>query len=422
MKVERILSVIFAVLFPLPLMITSAAGGGSLDFARLAFYAGLGLGAWTLSALFGLLLKKTPEKIYALIKFLSIFLGAVTVAICAWIIIMAGDNSASIMFMPVAMALCWWFGYKLGSDREVLPFGAMGGYCVEAVFVYPMCCAMEENSGSSLGSSLILIITAALIVMGAVIFNLRHLEQLSYQGGGKELALSKATVRFNLKKTLTFSGVLLFLFLFSGFWAAWLWEAVKAFIIWLLEMLKRLAESFDIDPLEPEFERPEIDIPNNENLLVRIIFFLIVAAIIIVGAILLVRYIKRLIASVRKYLKTKAETKSVEAGYVDIYEESERQQKKSTYSRVYRAFLREKDPAKKYRLGYKAFMLLLGRKNENAPSDTTGVHLVRGRIYDGILAENVVSKYEQLRYHQYSPTKEDCEELDRLLKAVHFSR
>ena len=63
-------------------------------------------------------------------------------------------------------------------------------------------------------------------------------------------------------------------------------------------------------------------------------------------------------------------------------------------------------------------MLLLGRKNENTPSDTTGVHLARGRIYDGVLAENVVEKYERLRYHDYSPTREDCEELNRLLKAV----
>ena len=63
-------------------------------------------------------------------------------------------------------------------------------------------------------------------------------------------------------------------------------------------------------------------------------------------------------------------------------------------------------------------MLLLGRKNKNAPCDTTGVHLVRGRIYDGDLEENVIGKYERLRYHEFVPTKEDCDELDRLLKAV----
>ena len=419
MKTERILSVIFAVLAPLPLMITSAAGSsGSLDAAKLAFYAGLCAAAWLLSALLWLLLRRVPEKIYALVKMLSIVFGVAIVVLCEWLLIIAGDNSASMLFVPVAVAWCWWFGYRLGSDREVLPMGAMGAYCVEAVFTYPMCCSFEEEN--MIGSALILIITAALTVMGAVIINIRHLEQLSYQGGGKELALSKATVRFNLKKTLIFSAVLLFLFLFSGFGAKWLWEAVKAFILWLLELLKNLANIVDFEQIDMGV--PEIEIPQNENPIVRTIFYLIVSAIILTGAILLVRCIARLLSSLRKYLKIKTETKSYEAGYVDIYEESERQQKKSSYSKAYRAFMREKDLTEKYRLGYKAFMLLLGRKNENAPSDTTGVHLVRGRIYDGDLAENVVGKYERLRYHQFVPTKEDCDELERLLKAVRGSR
>ena len=418
MIAERILSVLFAVLAPLPLMITASAGDrGGLDIGRLAFYAGMGLGAWLLSALLGLLLKKAPEKIYYLIKVAVIFVGAVVIASCEWFMAIAGDNSVSMLFVPLAVVFCYWFGYRLGSDRELLPFGAMGAYCVEAVFAYPMCVAFEEE-GNTVGSTLILIITAALVVMGAVILNIRHLEQLSYQGGGKELALSRTTVRFNLKKTLTFSGVLLFLFLFAGFGARWLWEAVKAFVRWLLDLLKSLTDGLDIEPLEPDLAIPEIEIPQNENLFVRIVFMLIASAIIITGVILLVRYIKRLLTALRKYLKLKPEDRTYEASYVDVYEESERQRTKSTYNKAYRAFVREKDLTEKYRLGYKAFMLLLGRKNKNSPSDTTGVHLVRGRIYDDNLAENVIGKYERLRYHEYTPTKEDCEELGRLLKAV----
>ena len=420
MIAERILSVIFAVLAPLPLMITASAGNnGGVDFAKLAFYAVMGLGAWVLSGLLGLLLRNVSEKIYAVVKMLSIVAGIAIVALCEWLLALSGDNSVSMLFVPLAVVFCYWFGYRLGSDRELLPFGAMGAYCVEAVFAYPMCVAFEDENNIT-GSTLILIITAALTVMGAVILNIRHLEQLSYQGGGRELTLSRTTVRFNLKKTLTFSGILLFLFLFSGFGAKWLWEAVKAFILWLLDLLQNLSSLIDLEQLD--MGTPEIQIPNNENPIVRIIFYLIASAIIVVGAILLIRYMSRLLTSLRKYLKVKPENRSYEAGYVDIYEESERQRTKSTYSRVYRAFAKEKDLTKKYRLGYKAFMLLLGRKNKNAPSDTTGVHLVRGRIYDGILAENVIEKYERLRYHEFVPAKEDCEELDRLLKAVRGSR
>lgn len=419
MKAERILSVVFALLAPLPLMITAATGdNGSMDIARLAFYAGMGLAAWLLSGGLGLLLKKAPERIYALIKIASVFAGAVAVALCLWLMAAVGDNSVSMLFVPIAMAFCYWFGYRLGGGREVLPAGAMGAYCVEAVFAYPMCKAFEENN--NIGSTSILITTAALTVIGAIILNIRHLEQLSYQGGGKELAMSKATVSFNLKKTLTFSGILLFLFLFAGFGAKWLWEAVKAFILWLLNILQNIGSLMDLEQMD--MGAPDIEIPNNENPFVRAVFYLISAALVAVGVFLLIKYIKKLIASLRKYLKIRPASKSADASYTDIYEESERQRKTSTYGKAYRAFAREKDLTKKYRLGYKAFMLLLGRKNENTPSDTTGVHLVRGRIYDGVLAENVIGKYERLRYHEFVPTKEDCKELDRLLKAVQSSR
>ena len=417
MIAERILSFIFAVLAPLPLMITaSASDNGGADIGRLAFYAVMGLGGWILSWLLGLVLRKAPEKIYYLIKVAAVLVGMAVIAICEWLMAIAGDNSVSMLFVPLSVMFCYWFGYRLGSDREILPFGAMGAYCVEAVFAYPMCVAFEEET-NTVGSTLILIITAALTVMGTVILNIRHLEHMSYQGGSRELALSRATVKFNLKKTLTFSGMLLFLFLFAGWGARWLWEAVKAFVQWLLDILRNLGSYMDFD-MFGDTGIPNIEIPQNENLFVRIIFYLIAAAIIIGGVILLVRYIKKLIPALRKYLNIKPENRTYEASYVDIYEESERQRTQSTYSRAYRAFVREKDLTKKYRLGYKAFMLLLGRKNENTPSDTTGVHLVRGRIYDGDLAENVIGKYERLRYHEFQPTKEDCEELGRLLKAV----
>lgn len=415
MIAERVLSVLFAVFAPLPLMITASAGDrGGMDIKWLAFYAAMGLGAWLFSGLLGLVLRKAPEKIYYLIKVAAVLVGAAVVAVCEWLMAIAGDNSVSMLFVPLAAMFCYWFGYRLGSDREILPFGAMGAYCVEAVFAYPMCVAFEDE-GNTVGSTMILLITAALTVMGTVILNIRHLEHMSYQGGGKELALSRATVRFNMKKTLTFSGMLLFLFLFAGFGAKWLWEAVKAFIRWLLELFENLSQLIDFE--EIDVGRNEFRIPENENLFVRAIIYLTAAAIIIAGIILLVKHIKKLIASLRKYLNIKPENKTY-ASYVDIYEEISRQQKISTYGKAYRAFVKEKDPAKKYRLGYKAFMLLLGRKNKNTPSDTTGVHLARGRIYDGDLAENVIGKYERLRYHEYVPTREDCEELDRLLKAA----
>lgn len=418
MKAERILSVIFAILAPLPLMITSAASdNGGLELSALAFYAALGAAMWLLGWLMGLPVKAVPEKMRALMKIISIAVATIIVVLCEWLLIVLENNTVTMILVPLAIIFCYWFGFRLCSDRELLPFSVIWIYCVETALTYPMCRAFEEHN--SIGSTAIFIMAAAMTVMGAVIVNVRHLEQLSWQGGGKELNLAKATVWFNLKKTLTFSGILLFMFFFAGYGAKLLWEGVKAFVRWLLDLLETLGSLVDVEPIDLQFPHPEV-LEENDNWLWQILSVLIIAAILIIFMKPLLRHLKRLIQYIKERLNAKPDnTGTLEGSYVDTYEESERwSPSKNTFRKAYRAFAREKDPTKKYRLGYKAFMLLLGRKDENTPSDTTAVHLVRGRVYDDILAENVIGKYERLRYHEFVPTKADCDELDRLLKAV----
>ena len=422
MKAERILSVIFAVLAPLPLMITSASSdNGGLELDKFAFYAAQGAAMWLLGWLMGMPVKAVHEKKRALMKILYIAVGTVMVVLCEWLLIYLKNNTATMILLPLAIVFCYWFGYRLSGDRELLPFSAIWIYCVETALTYPMCRAFEEHSNA--GSTAIFIMAAAMTAIGAVIVNIRHLEQLSWHGGGTELNLAKSTVRFNLKKTLTFSGVLLFMFFFAGYGARWLWEGVKALIGLIIYLLYNLASVLPIKP--EEFETEDDRLPKMEaSLLWQILSVVIIAAILIIFMKPLLRHLKRLIQYIKERLNAKLDnTGALESSYVDTYEESESYfPSKNAFRKAYRAFAREKDPSKKYRLGYKAFMLLLGRKNENAPSDTTAVHLVRGRIYDDILAENVIGKYERLRYHEFSPTKEDCEELDRLLKAVRNVR
>ena len=372
---------------------------------------------WLLGWLMGLPVKAVHEKKRALMKILYIAVGTVMVVLCEWLLIVLENNTVTMILVPLAIIFCYWFGFRLCSDRELLPFSAIWIYCVETALTYPMCRAFEEHN--NIGSTAIFIMAAAMTVMGAVIVNVRHLEQLSWQGGGTELNLAKATVRFNLKKTLTFSGILLFMFFFAGWGAKWLWEGIKALIQLILYLLYNLASIIPANT--KEFETKDDPLPKYEaDLLWQILSVVIIAAILIIFMKPLLRHLKRLIQYIKERLTSKPDnTGTLEASYVDTYEESERYvPAKNTFRKAYRAFAREKDPSKKYRLGYKAFMLLLGRKDENTPSDTTAVHLVRGRVYDDILAENVIGKYERLRYHEFVPTKEDCQELDRLLKAV----
>ncbi|MDE6579356.1 MAG: hypothetical protein K2K41_02355 [Ruminiclostridium sp.] len=110
-----------------------------------------------------------------------------------------------------------------------------------------------------------------------------------------------------------------------------------------------------------------------------------------------------------------------ETEYTDIYQETDRKSvRDNTFKKAFKAFMREKDLQKKFRLGYKAFMAGLKAKElELLPSDTPNCHLEKGNTLTQ--SENLcktVEKYYGVRYDNAVPTKKDCDIMKTLLKEI----
>lgn len=424
MKVERILSVIAAVIVPLPLFITSMAIAyqGTVQPALLLIYLAAAALAWALGIFIGILQDKINGKLYAVVNMARIAVGAAIVIGSAAVLLFSGSNSISMIFFPLALIVCYILGCRLGNGAEPLTFAIMGIFFVEGVFTYPLC--YEEKTNGHIFAGIIFALTLVFIVLSAVILNLRNVERVSYKGNGV-ISLSKPVVRFNVKRTLGFMAALLLFFFLAPPLASLLFDGIKAFVQWLLELLSKLGQTANnVDFGDSDLGNPD-NIVYQRNIILEII--MIIAAAVVIALLIkpVINALARFLRNLKMRLGIKEEYRAATSEYVDVYEESgsARSYRTDTFKKAYKAFLREKDPTKKYRLGYKAYMIKL---KETAPSDTTGKHLVKGRrVYGDDMRgqlEDTVSGYDSLRYNDKIPTEEELNRLSGMLKDLAKKR
>lgn len=413
-----ILSVIMAIIIPFPFIIAGFVSVfGKADYLCFCYGTALGILSWLLGQFFGYLLKKSPNKglLYLIRCGVFIFCGALIFLAELYLFIFE-KQSLSVMFAPAASILWCWFGFRFGSGQTLMPVSMVGIYCVEAAFMYPITDSLEEKG--NWGRVTILVITAVMIVCGVLFFNRRQLNNLSNMGKNRNRPITKATLRFNTKTALAFSGIILFMFFFAGFGARWLWEGAKAVIRFILYLLAG-------NPLETGEDDSYGDLAIPEETPVRIDTSAFWTALVIVSVILVIVLLhKPIMEFIREFIEDfkkrfgKAVVSSEEAHYVDTYLNTETQPyRRNTFKRAVKAFKREKELTKKYRLGYKAFMAAIDEKSESSnPSDTAKVHLEKGRkITDFGELENVVERYCEIRYGGRKAAEGDCELMETFL-------
>lgn len=412
-KHSLILSVIMAAIIPFPFIIAGFVSVfGKANYLCFCYGTALGMLSWLFGQFFGYLLKKAPIKgLLYLIRIGACILCGVLIIFAEMYLFIFEKQSLSVMLTPAASILWFWFGFRFGSGQALIPLYAVGIYCVEAAFMYPITDSLEEKGNS--GRVTILAITAVIIVCGVLYFNRRQLNNLSNMGKNRNRPISRATLGFNTKISLIFSGIILFMFFFAGFGARWLWEGAKAVIRFIIYLLTG-------NPLEggedDSFGDPPTFLPEAEIGIDTSIFW---AVVVITAAILITVLMRKHIAEfIREFIEDlkkrlgKAAVSNEEAHYVDTYLNTESQPyHKNTFKMAVKAFKREKDFTKKYRLGYRAFMAAIDEKTEaGSPSDTAKVHLEKGRrITKFGELERVVERYCEIRYGGKTAEAQDCE-------------
>lgn len=413
MKREKILSLIMAAVIPFPLLLTGIASTYE-KIPAFIIAAGIIGGAicWLLGQILGILLKKANKKLIYAVRFFSVLLG-VGIAVLSEIVIFALKmGSLAPMFIPMAYIFWYWFGFRTGGEQVIVSPIILGAYGVEAVFMYPIC-----NSFNQKASIPIIIITALVTVLGALLINFRQISGLSLRGKSENRLLTKSCTRFNVRATLIFCGIVLFAFFFCGVGAKWLWEGVKAlirYIIYLMGLLSTLLSQDEYDPGDIS-DTSVIQITENSGGKYLIWVIAIILAIIFFKP--FVKAIKNFYSYIMQKLGKETE-KTVQLQYTDIYQESGTERTgKNTFKKAYRAFLKEKDYTKKFRLGYKAFLIRLKEKEvELVPPDTPKNHYEKGRsVTESESLSAVTDKYCKVRYDGTVPTKEDCQVIRELL-------
>lgn len=423
MKSYKPLSLCCAFLIPLPLAITSLTGvfGGIM---------GIWFPAWVLAGVltmllghcFGLIIKKSSEKRIALARLSAVLTGIICAVLSVAAVYLLGMNSFAYVFIPAAVILWYRFGYRNGLERVLLTNSALGGFCVEAAFLFPLCDAVsrdtEEGTADESGAAAIMIVSALVLVLGALAVNRQRLAELSSRRSDKTAVLSKETVRFNTRLVLLFSAIMIVPFFFSRWGAAWLGGILKAVIEFLLNLFKLRSE--DGSPNLPEYIGGGMIEAEAERPWLVIIFSIVTAAVLILAIKPMIKAMKALIKFITGRLGDTSSLKNADAAYIDFYESgaSERSKtKKSGFKQAYRDFAKEKDGVRKYRLGYKAFMLALKEKGEEIrPSDTVSAHRRAAETLDRDLTDTVADKYERLRYRDEGADAADCAAMDKLLK------
>lgn len=416
MKSEKILSLLISVLIPSPLIIA----GLSSTFEKIPLWAALGaviaaIISWFLGRLAGILLKKTAkEKMLYIVRAFSVIVGVVITALCEAAIFSLKMGSFAPMFLPLAYVLWYWFGFRTGSGQTATTSIVMGGYVLEAALMYPICASFNKDA-----AFYIILITAFLTVMGALLINLRQVSGMSLRGKSENKLLTKACARFNVKGTLIFCGIILFAFLFAGVGAKWLWEGIKAVVRYIIYSLSLLGEVISGDGAMSD-GLPQIPVTENDNSFWRIIIYIIAVILAIIFFKPLVKFLKGVYRAMMNRLGRKPVSLE-EMDYTDIYQSSTRQKnRKTSFKKAFKLFLREKDPTKKYRLGYKAFMLGLEEHGaELSPGDTAEEHCKKEmELVKSEAVYPIAEKYSQVRYDEQSPSKEDCDMMKRFLKEI----
>ncbi|MCM1055636.1 MAG: hypothetical protein NC394_08960 [Bacteroides sp.] len=420
MKADKLLPTADAVLIPAPLMITSLASvyKDNLLLPLMLWWAA-GVVVMLLGGLTGSLVDRAGKRTVYFARIAAAAGGAVSAVGCIFFLYLTQMTSLAYMLMPAAFVFWYWLGHKAGLGREVVTNSVLLAFCLEAAFLYPMCNSVSENSASG---NIIVILSAAVLVVSAVLINRRQLVKMSSRGKNKTAALSKDTRRFNLKLTLIFSAAIIIPFFFARWGGRLLLELLRILVQFLLSLFvykNTVDNTSDEDiAIGQLFEA-------NENMWAQLIAYIIAAIGLILIIKPLINAIKALIEAIRKKLGMLSEKRADGLAYVDFYEASGVESRvKNSFKKAYKAFLREKEPCRRYRLGYRAFMIRLKELGEeNLPYDTTTVHREKEKkLFDYAFAREIIDKYERLRYSDTEATAEDCAEMERMLKTIAKAR
>lgn len=433
--VLRVLSALGMYLIMLPLIICSdAAVHDNISFVRIIMCYGMGIAAGIVGFGAAYINNKKKWQNENAHKVWIVFTRVLGIAVGIIPFLFAGFFSFS-LFRFTVIGLTLIFGYYIGykfqyksfSDIFTMPW--LAGYIITLIFSYLF---YGEIAGDFTETGRSIMVYAALVeaLIVVILINQTNISVLSDRRRETKALIPKHLRAYNSALIIDVAVIFGAVYTFRNR-IAWFIEKIIQVIFWLIDnLLKALSSSpVDVTSEDIQLEQAEIEIiQGNElvDLIIRILFILTVIVLILVFHKKIwaaIKYVFRMIAGY--FTRRDRKSENDDYAFTDYFEpvvyEKRGKKQKITLKAYIKAYKREKNPEKKYRLGYRSFMLWM--KMNNIPprrSDTANSHFDKSKdIFTGSnTLLDVVELYNNIRYNGKSATDENLAEMDKLISQI----
>ena len=371
-----------------------------------------------------------------IIGVVAIALVVLTVLGSALVHSVMGENefdAFTLCFGLIPSVLLW---YHLGmrikkyNFDEIYSFPWLGIYLVETVLCYIFCCVMEADRaylGASKTKIAVLLVIMGLITV--ILVNQTNIQTQIDQRRNTNLIVPKGLRLYNAK-LIGIVGAIIIAALF-------LKDYIAAGLTWIVTMTLKIIDAiiFNIrfqqtDPIYGEDTQiPEGNLFSTERGGKDFLIYILV----IVSVILVIVFRKKIISffksiAARFFGKFSAEEVDVyeDDYYTDSYEKIDIRQEritKTTKKDCLKMYRKEKDKTKKFRLGYRLYLMWLAERSSDDLANMTVEQQAQQseKLYHG---ENdtlqFAESYSEIRYNDKNASDKDFEEADKLIDELYY--
>ncbi len=342
--------------------------------------------------------------------------------------------SAVLSLLPAVMT--WYvLGIKLNekSYSEVFTFPWLGAYLTESFLCYIFAAVqqmMDTISDSELSlalsgcRSLIAVLLIIIAMLTVLLINQSNIDTQVNRRKNTNLIIPRGLRAHNARIIIIVCAVILALMLCK--------DMIAAFLEWIAQTTAKIADmllmNIRMQTSQPENGSSDLSLgqlfSNNEG--VDILLYVVLAA-----AVIAVIALRKKIAALFRALAAKlfgklsappentADTENYTDYYESITEHKQRNERLST-SELLKKYKKESDPAEKYRIGYRLYLIWLSMRSKKlSPAFTVEEQSKEAaRLYNGECDINeIAEKYSDIRYHDQ--TIDQTTDMDSLIEELY---
>ena len=381
---------------------------GNISVPRLLYYYGIG-GVIFLLGYLGTFLSKKHPKIQIPLR----IAGALTWIAGLLSLPILGDG-VTVFALGVLCVVMFFIGERFGYKNfaDMFPLSAFAFYIVLTIGCYIFARVAAHEAINETAADIIVAAFAAEFTAAALLVNQSGIFERANMRRETRAALPKGLSGYNAALILGFTVTALVLLVFRKP-LAWLLEEIgKIFlrvVFWFSQLFT--ATRMEIQAGE-QGELAEMEYTQSG------ITYLFEALVVVIMVILAIVFREKIFKGIKAFfawlgnLFSGHPEESFRPDFIDVFEnygsKNRRRSETDSIYAVRRKYASEKDPAKKFRLGYRVMLYRIRAVNQRlTPADTVSVQAQRGADYFGSeRMEEITAIYSDIRYDDEIPDTE----------------